>query len=195
MALFIFGLIIFLGSHSTRIFAENWRNQTIAKVGAQKFKTIYSLISLLGFVLLVIGYSQARQDTVLLWQPPSFGVHLALLLNVFTFILLASYYPSNNAIRLKLKHPMLLGIKVWALAHLLANGTLVDLILFASFLLWAVLAFRAARKRPSPIPEGALVSARATGIAIVSGIFIWVAFILWIHKWLIGVSPIASMGS
>jgi uncharacterized membrane protein len=194
MALFVLGLIIFLGSHSIRIFAEPWREQMIAKLGEKKWKGIYTLVSLFGFVLLVIGYGQARQDTVLLWQPPTFGIHLALLLNVFTFILLASSAPNNNAIRVKLKHPMILGVKVWALAHLLANGTLVDAILFGSFLIWAVLDFGSARRRPSPVGESAVISPRATGVAIFTGIVAWVAFILWIHKWLIGVSPLATMG-
>ena len=192
MALFILGLIIFLGSHSTRIFAEPWRTQMIAKLGEKKWKGICSLVSILGFVLLVIGYGQARQDTVLLWQPPTFSIHLALLLNLITFVFLASSAPNNNAIRVKLKHPMILSVKIWALAHLLANGTLVDAILFGSFLIWAVLDFRAARQRPSPIEANTVISLKATGIAIVSGIVVWLAFVLWIHQWLIGISPLAS---
>jgi uncharacterized membrane protein len=195
MALLIIGLIIFLGSHSTRIFVESWRAKMIAQVGEKKWKVMCTLIAIFGFTLLVIGYGQARQSTIQLWQPPTFGVHLALLLNMFTFILLASSAPNNNAIRVKLKHPMILGVKVWALAHLLANGTLVDTILFVAFLIWAVLDFRAARQRPSPIQENVVISPRATGITIFSGIVVWVVFLLWGHKWLIGVSPLVMMGS
>jgi uncharacterized membrane protein len=194
MTLFILGLIIFLGSHSTRIFAEPWRTQMITKLGEKKWKGICTLVSIFGFVLLVIGYGQARQDTVLLWQPPTFSIHLALLLNLFTFVFLASSAPNNNAIRVKLKHPMILSVKIWALAHLLANGTLVDAILFGAFLIWAVLDFRAARQRPSPIEANTVISLTATGIAIVSGIVVWLAFVLWIHQWLIGISPLATMG-
>jgi uncharacterized membrane protein len=195
MALLIIGLIVFLGSHSTRIFAESWRTKMIAQIGEKKWKVICTLFSIFGFTLLVIGYGQVRQSTIQLWQPPTFGVHLALLLNMFTFILLASSAPNNNMIRVKLKHPMILGVKVWALAHLLANGTLVDTILFVAFLIWALLDFRAARQRPSPIQENVVISPRATGVTIFSGIVAWVVFLLWGHKWLIGVSPLVMMGS
>lgn len=192
MSLLIIGLIIFLGSHSCRIFAEPWRNHMIDRLGEVKWKGLYTIISIIGLVLVVIGYGQARQTPVVLWQPATYLTHIAILLNLVAFIFLAGSSPSNNAIRLKLKHPMILGIKVWALAHLLANGTLVDLILFGSFLLWAVLDFRSARKRPILMPEKAVVSTKATVIVIVSGIVIWAAFIFGLHQYLIGVSPLGS---
>jgi uncharacterized membrane protein len=192
MPLLIIGLIIFLGSHSCRIFAEPWRNHMIDRLGEVKWKGLYTIISIIGLVLVVIGYGQARQTPVVLWQPATYLTHIAILLNLVAFIFLAGSSPSNNAIRLKLKHPMILGVKVWALAHLLANGTLVDLILFGSFLLWAVLDFRSARKRPILMPEKAVVSTKATVIVIVSGIVIWAAFIFGLHQYLIGVSPLGS---
>jgi len=192
MSLLIIGLIIFLGSHSCRIFAEPWRNHMIDRLGEVKWKGLYTIISIIGLVLVVIGYGQARQTPVFLWQPATYLTHIAILLNLVAFIFLAGSSPSNNAIRLKLKHPMILGVKVWALAHLLANGTLVDLILFGSFLLWAVLDFRSARKRPILMPEKAVVSTKATVIVIVSGIVIWAAFIFGLHQYLIGVSPLGS---
>jgi len=192
MSLLIIGLIIFLGSHSCRIFAEPWRNHMIDRLGEVKWKGLYTIISIIGLVLVVIGYGQARQTAVVLWQPATYLTHIAILLNLVAFIFLAGSSPSNNAIRLKLKHPMILGVKVWALAHLLANGTLVDLILFGSFLLWAVLDFRSARKRPILMQEKAVVSTKATVIVIVSGIVIWAAFIFGLHQYLIGVSPLGS---
>ena len=192
MSLLIIGLIIFLGSHSCRIFAEPWRNHMIDRLGEVKWKGLYTIISIIGLILVVIGYGQARQTPVVLWQPATYLTHIAILLNLVAFIFLAGSSPSNNAIRLKLKHPMILGVKVWALAHLLANGTLVDLILFGSFLLWAVLDFRSARKRPILMPEKAVVSTKATVIVIVSGIVIWAAFIFGLHQYLIGVSPLGS---
>ena len=192
MSLLIIGLIIFLGSHSCRIFAEPWRNHMIDRLGEVKWKGLYTIISIIGLVLVVIGYGQARQTPVVLWQPATYLTHIAILLNLVAFIFLAGSSPSNNAIRLKLKHPMILGVKVWALAHLLANGTLVDLILFGSFLLWAVLDFRSARKRPILMPEKAVVSTKATVIVIVSGIVIWAAFIFGLHQYLIGVSLLGS---
>jgi uncharacterized membrane protein len=192
MSLLIIGLIIFLGSHSCRIFAEPWRNHMIDRLGEVKWKGLYTIISIIGLVLVVIGYGQARQTPVVLWQPATYLTHIAILLNLVAFIFLAGSSPSNNAIRLKLKHPMILGVKVWALAHLLANGTLVDLILFGSFLLWAVLDFRSARKRPILMPEKAVVSTKATVIVIALGIVIWAAFIFGLHQYLIGVSPLGS---
>ena len=195
MIIFIIGIIIFLGSHSARIFAEPWRTKMIDQLGEKKWKGLYTLISLFGFILLVIGYGQVRHNTIIIWQPPILLTHLAVLLNLFTFILLASSAQNNNDILIKLKHPMILGVKVWALAHLLANGALTDLILFGAFLIWAVLDFRAARQRPSPIQENVVISPRATGVTIFSGIVAWVVFLLWGHKWLIGVSPLVMKGS
>jgi uncharacterized membrane protein len=193
MALFLIGLIIFLGSHSCRIFAESWRNQMIDRIGEVKWKGLYTITSLIGFVIMVIGYGQARQSTVVLWQPNSFLIYIALVLNLIAFIFLAGSSPSNNAIRLKLKHPMILGVKVWALAHLISNGTLVDLILFGAFLIWAILDFRSARKRPIHIAEQAQVSIKATAITIAIGAILWVAFIFGLHQYLIGVSPLAQL--
>ncbi|QWE24007.1 NnrU family protein [Polynucleobacter sp. AP-Elch-400A-B2] len=192
MSLLIIGLIIFLGSHSCRIFAEPWRNHMIDRLGEVKWKGLYTIISLIGLILVVVGYGQARQAPIVLWQPATYLIHIAILLNLVAFIFLAGSSPSNNAIRLKLKHPMILGVKVWALAHLLANGTLVDLILFGSFLLWAVLDFRSARKRPIHMPENAAISTKATITVVVTGIVIWAAFIFGLHQYLIGVSPLGA---
>ena len=192
MSLLIIGLFIFLGSHSCRILAEPWRNHMIDRLGEVKWKGLYTIISLIGLILVVIGYGQARQAPIVLWQPATYLIHIAILLNLVAFIFLAGSSPNNNAIRLKLKHPMILGVKVWALAHLLANGTLVDLILFGSFLLWAVLDFRSARKRPIHMPEKAVISTKATITVVVTGIVLWAAFIFGLHQYLIGVSPLGS---
>ena len=192
MTLLIIGLIIFLGSHSCRIFAESWRNHMIDRLGEVKWKGLYTIVSLIGLVIVVIGYGQARQNPVVLWQPATYLIHIAILLNLVAFIFLAGSAPNNNAIRLKLKHPMILGVKVWALAHLLTNGTLADLILFGSFLLWAVLDFRSARNRPVHMQEKAVVSTKATIIVIVSGVVLWAVFIFGLHQYLIGVSPLGS---
>ena len=192
MTLLIIGLIIFLGSHSCRIFAEPWRNHMIDRLGEVKWKGLYTIISLIGLILVVVGYGQARQAPIVLWQPATYLIHIAILLNLVAFIFLAGSSPNNNAIRLKLKHPMILGVKVWALAHLLANGTLVDLILFGSFLLWAVLDFRSARKRPIHMPEKVVISTKATITVVVTGIVIWAAFIFGLHQYLIGVSPLGT---
>ena len=193
MALFLIGLVIFLASHSCRIFAESWRNHMIDRLGEVKWKGLYTIASLIGFIIMVIGYGQARQSTVVLWQPNAALIYIALVLNLVAFIFLAGSSPSNNAIRLKLKHPMILGVKVWALAHLISNGTLVNLSLFGAFLIWAVLDFRSSRKRPVHIPQQAQVSTKATVIAIASGVILWAVFIFGLHQYLIGVSPLAQL--
>ena len=192
MAMLILGLVLFLGVHSTRIVAEGWRARTIARIGERSWKGIYTLLSIAGFVLLVWGYGQARHSPVPLWQPPRGMNHLAALLMVVSFVLLAAAYVPRNAIKAGLHHPMVLSVKVWALAHLLANGTLADVLLFGAFLAWAVLNFRAARQRDraagTTYAPGALVP---TLVTLAVGLLAWAVFAFWGHLWLIGVPPLS----
>ena len=195
MMYLIAGLVLFLGVHSTRIFANDWRNQTLARMGEKPFKGIYTLLSLVGFVLLVWGYGQARQQGVMLWNPPTAMRHLAALLTLVAFVLLAAAYVPGNQIKAKLHHPMVLGVKVWALAHLLANGSLADTVLFGSFLLWSVVLFAASRRRDRReqvvYPAG---TASMTVITVIAGAAAWAVFAFWLHRVLIGVSPFGAMG-
>ena len=133
MTLLILGLLIFLGVHSTSIFAPGWRTAQIKRRGDAAWKGVYALVSLAGFALLIYGYGVARQLPVVLYTPPTFTRHIALLLMLPVFpLLFAAYLPGR--IKAAAKHPMLLAVKLWALAHLLANGTLHDVILFGAFL-------------------------------------------------------------
>jgi len=190
MAILILGLVLFLGSHSVRILADPWRTRTIATHGDKPYKGLYTLISLAGFALIVWGYGLARHNPVVLWNPPRGMNHLAALLMVFSFILLVAAYVPRNAIKAKLHHPMVLGVKVWAFAHLLANGMLADVVLFGAFLMWAVFDFRAARRRDR---EGnvqyAAGTAKGTAIAVVGGLVAYAVFAFWLHGVLIGVRP------
>ena len=188
----ILGLAIFLGVHSIRIFAEDWRNARRAAMGEMAWKGAYSLLSLIGLVLIVVGYGQARLTPTLLWVSPTWAAHLAALLTLLSFVLLTAAYVPGNAIKLRLKHPMVLGVKVWALAHLLANGTLADVVLFGSFLAWAILCFRSARRREAA-PAVGTPSALGTALTVVIGLVAWAAFAMWGHAALIGVAPF-SMG-
>lgn len=191
----IAGLVLFLGVHSTRVFANDWRNQTLARIGEKPFKGVYSLLSLAGFVLLVWGYGQARQLGVMLWNPPTAMRHIAALLMLLAFVLWAASGVPRNQIKAKLHHPMVLSVKVWALAHLLANGSLADTVLFGSFLLWAVVLFAASRKRDrreqTVYPAG---TASMTIVTLVAGLAFWAVFAFWLHQLLIGVSPLGAMG-
>ena len=190
MSLLILGLVLFLGLHSVRIFAEGWRSAARARLGEGGWKGLYSLLSLAGFALIVVGYGAARQSPVVLWPTPAWTRHLAALLTLPAFVFLFAAYVPGNAIKARLKHPMILGVKVWALAHLLANNTLADLLLFGGFLLWAVLCFRAARQRDR---AANLVYAPGGGgptvLTVLVGVAAWAGFAFWGHAALIGVRP------
>ncbi len=186
----ILGLSLFLGVHSVRIVAEGWRSAQIAKRGEAAWKLSYTALSLLGFGLILWGYSQARLNPQVLWATPKGMNHLAALLTLLSFVLLAAAYVPRNALKAKLGHPMVLSVKVWALAHLLANNTLADLFLFGGFLLWAVLCFRAARQRDRINPPAA-IEARPlnTALTVLIGALAWAVFAFVGHAALIGVRP------
>lgn len=191
MTMLVLGLLLFLGIHSARIVAEGPRTRFIAQRGAGAWKGLYTVVSLAGFALLVWGYGLARQQPVVLWTPPRGMNHAAAALMLVSFILLAAAYVPGNAIKAKVHHPMVLSVKVWALAHLLANGNLADVLLFGGFLVWAVLCFRAARQRDRA--QGVTYAPGRTGPTVVTAIVGLVAtgvFVRWAHAWLIGVSPL-----
>jgi uncharacterized membrane protein len=190
MSLFILGLVLFLGVHSVAIVAPAWRERQIAQRGEKTWKGLYSIVSLIGFVLLIYGYGIARQSPVVLWAPPAAMRHVTMLLMLPVFpLLLAAYLPGR--IKTAAKHPMLLAVKLWATAHLLINGTLVAVLLFGAFLAWAVLDRIAAKRRVvARVVPGALPSAANDAIAIIGGLAIYGVFVVWGHLWLIGVSPL-----
>ena len=191
MTLLILGLILFLGVHSIRIVADDWRSAAIARIGAAPWRLVYSLLSLAGLALLIIGYGQARQAPVLLWMPLTSLRHPAALLMLVSFILIVAGNTPGNAIRAKLRHPMILGVKLWAFTHLLVNHTLADVVLFGSLLVWAVLAFRAARRRDRAAGNPPLPSQTWRTVATVAvGFVLWAVFLIKGHLALIGVSPL-----
>ena len=149
------GLVLFLGAHSTRIYAEGWRAGTIAQIGEKKWKGVYSLVSIAGFVLIA-----------------------------------AAYVPRNQ-LKATVGHPMVLGVLVWALGHLIANNTVADVLLFGSFLAWSAVDFAASRKRDAVAgtvyPPG---TASRTALAVVIGAVAWAVFAFWLHRVWIGVQPL-----
>lgn len=192
MTYLILGLIIFLGPHSVRIFADDWRSRTIARIGEKPWKGFYSLASIAGFVLIVWGYGEARTDSIVLYSPPLFLYYVASLLVLPAFVLLAAAYVPGNAIKAAVGHPMIASVKLWAFAHLLCNGRLVDVVLFGTFLVWAVADFMVSRRRD----RAAGVKYQAAGgmrtvITVVAGTAVWAAFAFGLHKLLIGVAPFA----
>jgi len=191
MAVLVLGLVLFLGVHSVRVFAEGWRTAMVQRLGEKPWKGLYSVVAIAGFALIVWGYSLARQDPTMLWNPPPIGVrHAVSLLTLLAFILLAAAYVPGNHLKAKLRHPMVLGVKLWALSHLIVNNTLADLVLFGSFLLWAVLDFRAARRRERTLATVHEATLPRTAIAVVVGMVAWALFAMWLHRAWIGVSPL-----
>ncbi len=190
MTLLLLGIVLFLGTHSVRIFADDWRARRVATMGANGWKGVYSLLSIAGFVLIVYGYAAARTEPTLLYGPPLWTRVVATLLVLPAFILLLAAYVPGTRIKRAVGHPMVAGVKIWAFAHLISNGMLHDVILFGSFLAWAVANYIAARRR-----DRAAGTVYVTGpvwrdlIAVGVGVFAWFAFAKWLHLPLIGVSP------
>ena len=191
MSVLILGLLLFLGAHSVRIVADGWRTRTIARLGPGAWKGLYTLVSLAGFALIVWGWGLARQQPVVLWQPPVALRHVNALFTLAAFVLIAAAYVPRNAVKARLHHPMVLGVKLWAFGHLLATGTLAAAVLFGAFLLWAVLDFRTARRRDraqgTRYPAG---TAGGTALAVAAGAAGWALFAFWLHAAWIGVAPL-----
>ncbi len=190
MLILVLGLILFLGVHSVPIAAPAWRDATVARIGEGRWKGLYSLVSLAGFALIIVGYGMARRQPVVLYTPPAGMRHAALLLMLPVFVLLFSAYLPGR-IKSATKHPMLVATKLWALAHLLANGTAADVLLFGGFLAWAV-ADRVSLKRraPRPAPAGA-ARPYNDAIAVAGGLAVYALFVFGAHRWLFGVTPLS----
>lgn len=190
MLALVAGLVVFLGVHSVRIVADPWRTRTIARVGAGTWKGVYSVLALVGLILIVWGYGQARVTPVVLYSPPIWTRHLAAFLVLPAFILIAAGNLRGSRIKAWVGHPMVLGTKLWAFAHLVANGTLADVLLFGSFLAWAIVDYAASRRRDRAAgvvyPPGTV---RGDMLALVAGTVGWVVFSFFLHLPLIGVKP------
>ena len=190
MTLLILGLLLFLGVHSVRMVANDWRLRQVARLGDKGWKGLYSLVSIAGFVLLVYGFGQARLHPVLLYVPPLALRHLNALFTLVAFVLVVAAYVPRNHFKARLGHPMLAGTKTWAFGHLLATGMLHDVVLFGAFLLWAVFDFVVSRRRDrangTVYPAGTL---RGDVVTIVIGVAAWALFAFVLHARWIGVNP------
>lgn len=199
MTLLILGLILFLAPHSVRIVADDWRSAQVARIGLPAWKGLYSVVSIVGLALIVWGYGMARTAPIEVWNPPVFTRHLASLFTLAAFVLLVAAYVPRNRIKAAIGHPMVAGVKLWAFAHLLANGTVADLLLFGSFLVWAIFDFRAARRRDRAAAAGATRGGASAGaspslaadvVVVLVGIGAWALFAFQLHGWLFGVRPL-----
>jgi uncharacterized membrane protein len=193
MAILVLGLIIFLGLHSTRIVAESGRERAIARLGEGPWKGIYSLVSAVGFVLIVWGFADARWTAPALWTPFPGARHVTILLMLIAMVLLAAYLFKQSHITAVAHHPMVWAVVAWSLGHLIANGSAADVVLFGAFLIWAAgdLLSSYARDRRNrvvyPEPKWS-----ATIGAVVVGMVFWAVIALWLHFWLFGVSPLGA---
>ncbi len=190
MTILILGLSIFLGVHSARIVADGWRSSQIARYGENRWKGIYSLLSVIGFGLIVWGYGLSRGEPPDLWTPPPWARHVAALLTLPAFVLIVAAYVPGNRIKAAVGHPMMLGVVFWAAAHLLSNGRLGDILLFGGFLAWSALGFRAARARDRAAGTVYRSGSLARDAAVLAiGLLAWAGFAGFLHVWLIGVKP------
>ena len=191
MAVLIIGLLVFLGVHSVALAAPAVRSRAIARIGEGAWKGIYSLVAAAGFVLIVYGFHLARESPVALYSPPGWMRYVTLLLMLPVFpLLIAAYLPGR--IKTAMKHPLLAAVKFWALAHLLSNGMLADLLLFGGFLAWAVVDRISLKRRVQAVP--AAPPGRFNDlIAVVLGLALYLLFIGWAHLRLFGVSPLSPV--
>jgi uncharacterized membrane protein len=182
----VIGILVFLGLHSISIVAEDWRDRIVARIGRGAWQAVYSILSLAGLVLIVRGYAAARADAVILYTPALWMRHSAMLLMMFVFpLLLATYLPGR--IKTAFKHPTLVAVKTWAVAHLLANGALHDVILFGAFLGWAVVDRISYRYRAPRASRAFPPSRWSDAITIVGGLALYAVFLSGGHAWLTGV--------
>jgi len=192
MALLLAGLVVFLASHSVGIVAPDWRTRQVARLGERPWKLAYSVVSLVALAMIVWGYGAARAEPTLVWMPPAWTRHVAALLTVIGFVLIAAAYVPGTRIKAAIGHPMTAGVGLWALGHLLGNGTLAGVALFGTLFVWAAatLAVRRARDRAAGTryPPG---RGRQDVIAVVAGVLFSIVFAVALHGPLIGVRPFA----
>lgn len=187
LGILILGLATFLATHVFVSFRDA-RAGVIERVGLPVYRGLFAIVSLAGLALIVWGYAQYRaHDLVQLWTPPAFMRHITVGLVLFAMIfVVAAFFPSH--IKTRLKHPMLAGVKTWALAHLISNGDLGSIILFGSILGWAVFDRISLKRRSDPggppIPVG---GTRQDIIAVVGGTVLYLLLGFLFHPWVVGV--------
>ena len=193
MEMLLSGLLLLLGSHSVRLFADGWRARMLARLGPNGWKALYSLVSLAGLVLVVTGYAAARQTSPLLYASPVWTGPAATLLMLPALAVAAAAFVPGTRIKAAIGHPLVAATKLWAAGHLLANGRLVDVVLFGAILLWAGFDFSSLRRRDrasgTRYPAGPLWR---DGVAVALGAALWVVMLGSAHGWLTGVDLLAK---
>lgn len=194
MLLMIVGLVVFLGMHSVPI-ATGLHGTLEARLGARGYRLVFTALSVVGLIAIIWGFGiwKYQQGSAILYVPPVWMAHIALLLMAISFVLLAAAHGKSH-IRKRVKHPMLVAVKIWAFAHLLANGAVADVVLFGAFLAWAVADRISVKRRERAgrlTPAAFEPTVKGDVIAVGTGLIVYVLFVWKLHLWLIGVSPLA----
>jgi uncharacterized membrane protein len=192
MLILVMGLVIFFFVHSVRLVAPNWREKSMAIHGEMRWKMRFGMITLIAVGLIVMGYSQARLEPVWLWFPPVWTRHLAGLLVLVALFFVGSALVPNTTMKKKVGYPMIIAIKIWAFAHLISNGSLADVILFGSFLVWSIVSFAVYRRRDR---KAGVIRDQEAGVqfdlaAFTFAMVTWFAIAFYLHQTIIGVSPL-----
>jgi uncharacterized membrane protein len=197
MTLLLLGLVLFFGPHLLPTLRP-LRGRLVSAVGGNEnvYKSIHGVFVIAGLVLIVVGFGDYRAEGMIpVWNPPVWTQHLALTLMLPAFIVLAAMPPRPSLIRGKIKHPMLAGIKIWALAHLLANGDLGSIALFGAFLAFGVYDRISVKRRDVKVPADPGRWMKADTISVIAGTALWLAFLFGVHHWLIGVPVLPGVGA
>ncbi|BDX02222.1 hypothetical protein MACH16_09700 [Marinomonas pontica] len=192
MLILVIGLVVFFCLHSVRLVAPHWRETIMQQHGAMRWKMRFGMITLLSTAFIVMGYLQMRVEPVWLWFPPVWTRHLAGLLVLVALFFAGSALVPNTTMKKKIGYPMLIAVKIWAFAHLISNGSLADVMVFGSFLVWSIVSFAVYRRRDRKagvirdFESGVQYDLAAFAFAMVS----WFAIAFYLHQAIIGVSPL-----
>jgi len=189
MWILILGLVIFLGNHSIQMLAPQWREEMVERLGKNGWRGVYSLFSLVGLALIIWGFGEARSDVPDLYYAPAWMSHLTMMLMLVAFVFMVAGSLPTGYIKARLKHPMITGVIIWAVAHLLINGDLASVLLFGSILVWAIFNRINVGLRSTDAPVAGSIFPDI--IALVVGLGLWMLMLHVLHGILIGVEVIA----
>ncbi|MGJ8647253.1 MAG: NnrU family protein [Marinomonas colpomeniae] len=191
MLILVVGLAIFFAVHCVRLFIPDWRKMVVTKAGLMSWRVRFGMLSLLSIGFIFMGYGQARLAPVWLWFPPVFMPHITSLIMFVALFFFCSAVVPKTTLRRVTGYPLYLAVKLWAFAHLLSNGNLADVLLFGSFLIWAIASYAIFRSRDRKAGVKAEESNIRFDLIALGFTFVsWFAIVLFFHKAVIGVSPL-----
>ncbi|TYL47407.1 NnrU family protein [Marinomonas sp. IMCC 4694] len=193
MLVLVIGLVIFFGVHSIGMFAPKWRERAMAREGSLRWKLRFGMITLIATGFIIMGYMQMRVEPVWLWFPPLWTRHASALMMLVALFFVGSAFIPNSTMKNKMGYPLWIAVKIWALAHLLSNGTLADVMVFGGFLVWAIVGFAVYRRRDRKAgvvyKTSDKSSLRPNIVSLVFAMVSWIMIAFHLHLALIGVAP------